>query len=60
MMVTADEHVYDSKPLPELVNGVIKSDNMTTTTGKLFTDGTYDGNNMFRILWTMGYYLVSN
>ncbi len=41
--VTADEHVFDSKPLPELVNGIIKSDSMTTTTGKLFAD---DGANM--------------
>ncbi len=39
MMVTVDEHVYDSKALPELVNGVIKSDSMTTTIGKLFADG---------------------
>ena len=36
--VTADEHVFDSQPLPELVNGIIKSDSMTTTTGKLFAD----------------------
>ena len=30
-----DEHVHDSKQLPELINGVIKLDSMTTTTGKL-------------------------
>ncbi len=31
-MRVTDEHVHDSKELPELVNGVIKSNNMTTTT----------------------------
>ncbi len=43
--VTDDEHVhYDSssKELPELVDNIIKSDSMTTTTttiDKLFADG---------------------
>ena len=36
--VTADEHIHDSKALPELVNDIIKSDSMTTTIGKLFAD----------------------
>ena len=50
-----DEHVHDSKPLPELVNGVIKSDSMTTTTGKLFADdGAYEGNEIFRYLGDIG------
>jgi hypothetical protein len=44
MKVTADEHIHDSKAVPELVENIIKSDNMSTTTtttttiGKLFGD----------------------
>ena len=39
-----DEHTHDSKALPGLIKGVIKSDSMTptaaaTTIGKLFADG---------------------
>ena len=46
-----DEHVHDSKPLPELVDDIIKSDSMTMTAiGKLFGDGAYDGNDIFRYL----------
>ena len=44
-----DEHVHDSKALPELVDDIIKSDNMTTL-GKLFADGAYDNNDIFRCL----------
>ena len=42
--VTDDEHIHDdssSKELPELVENIIKSDSMTTTTttiDKLFAD----------------------
>ena len=42
MKVTDDEHVHDSKALPELIENIIKSDNMATATtaiGKLFGDG---------------------
>jgi hypothetical protein len=53
MKVTDDEHVHDSKPLPELVNGGIKPDSMTTT-GKLFSDGAYEGNDIFRYLGENG------
>ena len=53
--VTDDEHVHNdsSKELPELVDNIIKSDSMTTTTtiGKLFGDGAYEGNEIFRYLW---------
>jgi hypothetical protein len=56
--ITADdEHVYDCEALPELVNDVIKSDIMaTTTTGKLFADdGAYDDDNViFRYLRDSG------
>jgi hypothetical protein len=55
--ITADdEHVYDCKALPELVNDVIKSDSMATTTGKLFADdGAYDDDNViFRYLRDSG------
>ncbi len=47
-----DEHVHDSKALPELIDNVIKSDDMSTTTaiGKLFGDGAYEGNDIFRYL----------
>ncbi|HEY6536520.1 MAG TPA: transposase, partial [Candidatus Nitrosocosmicus sp.] len=42
-----DEHVHDSKALPELVNGVIKLDKKITI-GKLFAeDGAYDSNEIF-------------
>ena len=37
--------------LPELVDNIIKSDGIITTTiGKLFADGAYDGNDIFRYL----------
>lgn len=49
MKVTADEHVHDSKALPELVENIIKSDDMVSI-GKLFGDGAYEGNNIFRFL----------
>src|SRR4051794_22417514 len=46
-----DEHVHDSKALPELVQNIIKSNDMTTTTiDKLFADGAYEGNEIFRNL----------
>ncbi|HEY6537302.1 MAG TPA: transposase, partial [Candidatus Nitrosocosmicus sp.] len=44
-----DEHVHDSKALPELVENIIKSNNMVTI-GKLFGDGAYDNNDIFRYL----------
>jgi hypothetical protein len=52
MMNVTDEHVHDSKVLPELVEeNIIKSDNVTVAIGKLFADdGAYDGNNIFRYL----------
>ena len=31
-----DEHVHDSKALPELIENIIKSDNVTVAIGKLF------------------------
>ncbi len=49
-MEITDERVHDNKPLPELVDGVIKSDSMIATIGKLFADGAYDNNNIFRYL----------
>jgi hypothetical protein len=44
-----DEHVHDSKALPELVDDIIKS-NKKITIGKLFADGAYEGNDIFRYL----------
>lgn len=48
-----DEHVHDSKALPELVEDIMKSNNMVAT-GKLFADGAYDGNDIFRYLGDNG------
>ena len=49
------EHVHDSKALPGMVDEAIKSDNITTTTGKLFADGaSYEGNDIFRYLGNNG------
>jgi hypothetical protein len=49
----SDEHVHDSKMLPEVFENIIKSDEMSTTTttiGKIFCDGAYDNNDVFRYL----------
>ena len=42
-----DEHVHDSKALPGLVDEIIESDKKITI-GKLFADGAYDDNDIFR------------
>jgi hypothetical protein len=55
--VTIDEHVHDSKTLPELVENTIKSDNMAII-GKLFADGAYDSNDIFRCLADNGIYIL--
>jgi hypothetical protein len=52
-MQVTDEHVHDSKALLGLVNGVMKSDKKITI-GKLFADGAYDGNGIFRYLGDNG------
>ena len=44
-----DEHVHDTKALPELVENIIESDRKLTI-GKLFGDGAYEGNDIFRYL----------
>ena len=51
-----DKHVHDSKALPELVDNIIKSEDISTTTlGKLFgDDGAYEGNDIFRYLGDKG------
>jgi hypothetical protein len=46
-MKITNEHVHDNKAVLELVNGVITSNSMTII-GKLFADGAYDGNDIFR------------
>jgi hypothetical protein len=56
-MKVTDEHVHDSKALPGLIENIIKSDNMTTMTttiDKLFADGAYEGNEIFRYLGDNG------
>ncbi len=51
MRVTIDEHVHDIEALPELVENIIESYSITAI-GKLFADGSYDGNGIFRWLST--------
>ena len=53
-MKVTDEHVHDSKALPELVNGAIKLDKKITI-GELFADGAYECNDIFRYLGDNGY-----
>jgi hypothetical protein len=53
--VTDDEHVHDSKALPGLVENIIKSNGVTV--GKLFADGAYEGNEIFRYLGDNGIHL---
>jgi hypothetical protein len=48
-MKVTDEHVHDSKALPELVDDIIKSDR-TLSIGKIFADGAYDNNDIFKFL----------
>ncbi len=46
-----DEHAHDGKVLPELIDNIIKSDNVTVAIGKLFADdGAYDSKDIFRYL----------
>lgn len=52
-MKVTDEHVHDSKALPELVDETIKS-NKNMTLGKLIADGAYDDNVIFRYLGDSG------
>jgi hypothetical protein len=47
-----DEHIHDSKMIPELVDEIIDSDSITI--GKLFIDGVYDNNEIFRKLGDNG------
>ncbi|MER5175736.1 MAG: transposase [Candidatus Nitrosocosmicus sp.] len=45
IMKVTDEHIHDSKALPELVDNIINSDSNTTEAiGKIFADGAYEGN----------------
>ncbi len=54
-MKVTDEHVHDNKALPELVENIIKSDSMETAIiGKLFGDGAYEGNDIFKYLGDKG------
>jgi hypothetical protein len=44
-VTVTDEHVHDSKMLPQLVEDVTKSNHMSA--GKVFADGAYDSNDVF-------------
>lgn len=46
-MKVTNEHIHDNKTLPELVENIIKSDKIVC---KLFADGHYDINDIFRCL----------
>jgi len=48
MKEVTDEHIHDSKMLPELIQSIIKSNSATAS--KLFADGAYDSNETFRYL----------
>jgi hypothetical protein len=48
-MKVTDEHVHDGKALPELVDDIIKSDSQIIVC-KLFADGAYDSNGIFKYL----------
>ncbi len=52
-MKVTDEQVHDSKALRGLVDEAVKSDNMISI-GKLFADGAYEGNDIFRYLGDNG------
>ena len=47
-----DEHVHDSKMLPKLVEDIKKSNHISI--GKVFVDGVYDINAVFRCLANYG------
>jgi Transposase DDE domain len=47
-MKVTDEHIHDSKMLPELVQNIIKSNGAIMS--KLFADGAYDSNEVFGYL----------
>jgi hypothetical protein len=51
-----DEHIHDSKALPELVENIIESDKKITI-GKLLADGAYECNEIFRCLGDNGIHL---
>jgi hypothetical protein len=47
-MKVTDEHIHDSKMLPQLVEDIVKSKNITVC--KVFAEGAYDSNEIFRCL----------
>jgi hypothetical protein len=55
-MTATNEHAHNSKVLPELVNYVLKSNSMTIIC-KLFGDGAYDSNDIFRCISDNGIHL---
>jgi len=52
-MKVTDEHVHDSKMLPQLIEDVTKS-NEISSIGRLFADGAYDDNDIFGYLVDKG------
>ena len=47
-MKVTDEHIHDGKVLPQLVEDIVKSKNITVC--KVFADVVYDSNEIFRCL----------
>jgi len=47
-MKVTDEHIHDGKVLPQLVEDIVKSKNITVC--KVFAEGAYDSNEIFRCL----------
>ena len=54
-MKVTDEQIHDSKALPELIENIIKS-NEISSIGKLFADGAYDCKAVFKYWQTMESY----
>ncbi|CAN5724753.1 hypothetical protein BH23THE1_BH23THE1_11510 [soil metagenome] len=52
-MVVTDEHIHDSKMLPELVEDILRT-NGCSMIEKLLADGAYDSNDIFRCLSEKG------
>ena len=49
-MKVTDEHIHDSKTVPELIDEIIDSDSITTIDKLFADDSAYDSNGIFRYL----------
>ncbi len=53
-MKVTNEHVHDSKALPDLIENIIKLDSMVSIGKLIADDGAYEGNNIFSFLTDNG------